>query len=139
MKSSATTARATPALKSTSARSASPKSLSQKSASSAAPKPSLRKQGFGKVALPPKPEAPAPAAPSRFSANLVFAGASLCFGLALLIGWRFGPTNGNPASIMLVFGLLATFGGAGTAASELGLKDVFSGEESGDGGGDGGD
>jgi hypothetical protein len=125
MKRSATTARAAPA--------------SNKSTSPAAPKPSLRKQGFGKVALPPKPETPAPAAASRFSGNLVFAGASLCFGLALLIGWRFGPTNGNPASIMLVFGLLATSAGVWTGAKECGLMELFSGEGSGDGGGDGGD
>jgi hypothetical protein len=106
-----------------------------------ASKPTLRKQGFGRIVLAPKADAPAPATATRLSGNLVFAGASLCFGLALLIGWRFGPANGNPASLMLVAGLMAACGGAGCGASELGLMSLFSSDADGDagGGGDGGD
>ena len=82
--------------------------------------------------------APAGPASSFATAKGVFAVAALLFGSGLLCLWRFGPSDGDAASVTLVLALLAMFFGGMTGAQELNLLGDSDGSGCGDGDGDGG-
>lgn len=90
-------------------------------------RPTLRRTGPQLAkGRPGLSEAPAPAKSGGVNGNLVFALAAFLFGVALLLGWRFGPADGNPNSFMLVAASLSTFFGGWMLANELGILAIFS-------------